>query len=94
MSTSTGTRACRREAQAALVDHFRWRCTLDKRLIAEYSVNAPAWLRAVLPLLPLVYGRRARRGDRMLRHTRHLHSYAKTDGWRAAVEQCRKLTCA
>jgi hypothetical protein len=60
-------------------------------LIAEYRVNAPAWLRAVLPLLPLVYGRRANRRDRMHRHARHLRRCVKTDGWQAAVEKCLKL---
>lgn len=64
--TPTHTQPGKRQRRAAtrkLLAHYRFRCAISRSLQDELEQQISPLLRAVLPLLPLIYGRRRNRFD-------------------------------
>jgi hypothetical protein len=61
------TESSREAAQRLLLDHYRFRWTLSAEQLKECREESPWWLRSVETVLPLVFGCRSSRADRMRR---------------------------
>jgi hypothetical protein len=60
-------RSQRRTARRALLAHARWQVTFSQQLLDGYTAEAGPLMRALVPALPLVFGRRGSRSDRIRR---------------------------
>jgi hypothetical protein len=65
-------RTVRRErARRLLVGHYRFRWTVSADALERCRRRGPWWLASVEPVLPLLFGLRSSRADRLRRRLQH-----------------------
>jgi hypothetical protein len=65
-------RDLRRQANWLLLDHYRFRCAASQALLKRSREHASPALRLILPVLPLIFGRRESRAGHARRQLKRL----------------------